>query len=130
MGLNDRKIPKYRTPFPPAWAGLRNTVKSERNFRFHLFAAGCALGLGFALSLSKYEWIAVLFSIFIVLALELVNTAIERAVDLAEDKFHPLAMQAKDAAAAAVLMAAVLAVVVGCIVFLPKLLHLIEGAAF
>ncbi|GER66935.1 undecaprenol kinase [Weizmannia acidilactici] len=130
MGSKGKNIPKYRTPFRPALEGVWQTIRRERNFRFHLFAAFCAVLLGFFFSLSKAEWIAVLFSIFGVFSMELMNTAVERTVDLADGRYHPLAKQAKDAAAAAVLMAAVLAAIIGCIVFLPKLLHLFEGAAF
>lgn len=131
MDLNDKKIPKYRTPFRPAVEGLFATIRQERNFRFHLLAALCACLLGFFFSLSKTEWIAILFSIFGVIAMELMNTAIERAVDLTVGhKYHPLAKLAKDAAAAAVLMWAVLAAIIGCIVFLPKLWHVFQGVAF
>jgi len=61
------------------------------------------------------------FAICGVLALELVNTAVERVVDLVTKEFHPLAKQAKDIAAGAVLLYAILSVVIGCIIFLPKM---------
>lgn len=75
----------------------------------------CAAGVFFGIS--KMEWLFVLTAIFLVLVTELMNTAVEAAVDLAEPDIHPLAKAAKDTAAGAVLLAAVFAVIVGCIVF-------------
>ncbi len=71
--------------------------------------------------LSAIEWMFISFAICGVLALELVNTAIERVVDLVTKDIHPLAKQAKDVAAGAVLLYAILSVIIGCIIFLPKI---------
>lgn len=65
----------------------------------------------------------VLTAIFLVLVTELMNTAVEAAVDLADPHIHPLAKAAKDTAAGAVLLAAVFAVVIGCMVFFKPVIH-------
>ena len=99
--------------FRNAYHGIRKTVSEERNFKIHLFmgllaVAGCIL---FQVDTFLFVW--VIFAIFSVLALELLNTAIEALTDLICGKnIHPLAKKAKDAAAAAVLLASVQAVAV------------------
>ena len=89
--------------------------------RFHLAAAVVAFAAGSIVGLSRWEWIVLLLTIGAVITLELVNTAIERAVDLVTSDFHPLAKAAKDIAAAAVLVAAGLAVIIGVLLFWPYL---------
>lgn len=71
------------------------------------------------------EWRWIVLSIALVLVSELLNTAIEALVDLVSPGYHALAKRAKDAAAAAVLLAAIAAVIIGCTVFIPKLWVLI-----
>jgi len=68
------------------------------------------------------EWIVVVLCVAVVLSLEAMNTAIEHLTDLVSPGFHPLAGKTKDVAAAAVLLAAMGAVVVGLLIFLPKIL--------
>jgi diacylglycerol kinase len=80
--------------------------------------------LGLALHLDTWEWVAVVFAIASVIGAEAMNTALEKVVDLASPEWHELAGQAKDAAAAAVLIVSLGAAVVGLIVFLPKLIAL------
>lgn len=73
---------------------------------------------GFFFGISRTDWMFVLTAVFLVLVTELMNTAVEAAVDLAHPRIHPLAKAAKDTAAGAVLLAAVFAVIIGCIVFI------------
>jgi undecaprenol kinase len=75
-------------------------------------------------SITKTEWLFILVAIGGMFALELVNTAIERLVDLVTAEYHPLAKQAKDLAAGAVLVYAILSVGIGMVIFLPYLLKL------
>lgn len=77
---------------------------------------------GFFFHISRTDWMFVLTAVFMVLVTELMNTAVEAAVDLAQPDIHPLAKAAKDTAAGAVLLAAVFAVIIGCIVFLKPVL--------
>ncbi|MBT2656701.1 diacylglycerol kinase family protein [Bacillus sp. ISL-18] len=110
--------------FSFAIAGILTAIQKERNMRFHLISSILVLGLSFYFSISKIEWLLILFTIGGMFALELMNTAIERVVDLATAEYHPLAKQAKDIAAGAVFVYAVLAVIVGIIIYLPYVLKL------
>ncbi|MBU8879431.1 diacylglycerol kinase family protein [Bacillus sp. FJAT-29790] len=105
-----------------AISGIKSAVLKERNMKIHLLISIAVIGLGIWLSLSTVEWLFVLFAIGGMLSLELLNTAIERAVDLVTAKYHPLAKEAKDIAAGSVLIYALLSVITGLIIFLPKII--------
>ncbi|HMQ31983.1 MAG TPA: diacylglycerol kinase family protein [Chloroflexaceae bacterium] len=111
--------------FGYAFQGLWHLVSSQRNAQIHLLAGACALALGAALRIARWEWVALILTIALVLAAEGVNTAVEAAVDLATTARHPLAKVAKDVAAGTVLLCAIASVAVGCLVFLPHLLPLV-----
>lgn len=104
-----------------ACRGLLDLFKSQPNARIHLGAMAIVTVAGFYFQISRTEWIAVTLCIAMVLSLEAVNTGIEYLTDLVSPGFHPLAGKAKDVAAAAVLIAAIGAVVVGAMIFLPKI---------
>jgi undecaprenol kinase len=108
--------------FSFAISGILTAIQNERNMRFHLISSLIVLGLSFYFSISKIEWLLVLFTIGGMFALELMNTAIERVVDLVTAEYHPLAKQAKDIAAGAVFVYAVLAAIVGIMIYLPYVL--------
>jgi diacylglycerol kinase len=108
-----------------ALEGISFAIRTERNFRFHCFAAVIAVILGFWMSISATEWCMILLSIGIVMSAELVNTAIEQAVNLISPDVHPVAKAAKDTAAAAVTVAALAAAGVGLVVFGPPLWRLL-----
>ena len=82
----------------------------------------CILGVLF--QINKYEWSILVLTIGLVISCELINTAIEAVVDLITEEYHPLAKVAKDTSAAAVFIFAIVAVIVGLIIFLPKLISL------
>lgn len=107
--------------FRYAFRGAADLFASQPNARIHLAAAAAAIGAGFWLKISPSEWLAVLVCIALVFSLEAANTAIEYLTDLVSPDFHPLAGKAKDAAAAAVLLAAIGAATVGAVIFLPKI---------
>jgi len=107
--------------FRYAFRGLADMLRTQPNARFHLAASVVVAGAGFWLEISRMEWIAVVVCMALVLALEAVNTALEYLTDLVSPEYHPLAGKAKDAAAGAVLVAAIAAAVVGGLIFLPKL---------
>ena len=104
-----------------ALSGLLNAVRSQPNLRIHLAIAALVIIAGFVLRISRVEWVVIAALIAVVIALELLNTAIEAVVDLASPAFHPLAKTAKDTAAAAILVAAVGSVIAGLIIFLPPI---------
>ncbi|QTD41664.1 diacylglycerol kinase family protein [Sporosarcina sp. Te-1] len=106
--------------FHYAWTGIKTGFAKERNMKFHVGAGLAVVICGLLTGLSYTEWILVIMLIGGMLALELMNTAIERTVDLVTGEYHPLAKQAKDLAAGAVFVYAVASAVVGCILFIPK----------
>ena len=112
--------------FNNAMDGIEFALNHERNIKIEIFMGICASILGFLLSISVIEWAIIVLVIAMVLCLELVNTAIERAVDLTTKEYHELAKAAKDVSAGAVLVMSMFSVVVGIIIFLPKILILIK----
>jgi undecaprenol kinase len=107
--------------FADAGRGIRMAVQSERNLRIHLAVISIVVVTGFILGLSGMEWVAIVFSIGIVIVAELVNSAFEYLADTVHPEVDPGIRNAKDVAAGAVLIAVLAAVVVGVIIFLPKL---------
>ena len=110
--------------FKNAFDGIFQTMKTERNFRIQMFIALSVVIAGLYFQISLVEWLILIVTIFMVLALELMNTAVEKAVDLVTKEYQPLARVAKDAAAASVLLFSLGAVIIGVIIFLPKLANL------
>ena len=108
-----------------AFEGLMAEIKKGRNFRIQIVAGLIATILGLFLKLSLEEWLDLVIIITLVLILELVNTSIEAIVDLTSPEIHPKAKLAKDVAAGAVLVASIGAVVIGALIFIPKLMALI-----
>ena len=104
-----------------AGKGLLLLMRSQPNFRFHLLAAAGVIGAGFYFHVERWEWVALLLTISSVLVAEALNSALEFLTDLVSPQYHPLAGKAKDAAAAAVLIAALLAMGVGLVIFIPYL---------
>ena len=111
--------------FANAWRGILYTVKTQGHFRFHLLAAALVLFAGLGVGLERWEWVALFLTIGCVLVAEAFNTAVELAVDLAEPHIHPIAGLAKDVAAGAVLITAIMSVAVGVLIFGPRLLNFI-----
>lgn len=111
-----------------AVTGVVNAYKEERNMRKHMISALLAIIAGLVFQISALEWLFLLLSIFLVIAFEIINSAIENVVDLASDyHFSMLAKNAKDMAAGAVLVISVYALITGLIIFVPKMWHLIFG---
>lgn len=109
------------TSFRAAFSGFWRLVRSERHFQIHLVAATCAIILAAFLNFSPLEWTILILTIALVLVAEGINSAIERAIDTTTPSFHPLAKAAKDIAAAAVLIAAIASVLIGLLLYVPKL---------
>jgi undecaprenol kinase len=99
-----------------------HTFLNERNMRIHVVISIAVVIIGLMVDLTPIEWLFILFAIGGVITLELLNTALERIVDLVTEDCHPLAKQAKDISAGAVFIYALLSVIVGIIIFLPKIL--------
>ncbi|MCB0703812.1 MAG: diacylglycerol kinase family protein [Saprospiraceae bacterium] len=112
--------------FKFAGIGIRELFTSQPNARIHLFVALVVTVSGFLLKISILEWCIVIVTIFGVLAAEAFNSAIENLTDLVSPDFHPLAGKTKDLAAAAVLFMAIGAVLVGFLIFGPKIWTLLN----
>jgi undecaprenol kinase len=111
-----------------AITGVLTAFKEERNMRKHLVSAILAALTGLVFRISAIEWLFLLLAIFLVIILEIINSAIENVVDLASGyHFSMLAKNAKDMAAGAVLVASGYAVLTGLIIFIPKIWQLILG---
>jgi undecaprenol kinase len=108
---------RFVTAVRHAWNGFGHAVATQSNMRVHVVAAALVLGAAVWLRVSRESLIALVLAIALVFTFELANTALEAVVDLQSVQRHPLAKAAKDCAAAAVLVAAGAAVVVGVLVF-------------
>ena len=113
----ERHSPSVFQSFNHATEGVIHALRTQRNLWIHFTIAAAVLVAALAFGVSKLELIALLLAITFVLVAELVNTAIEAAVDVASTSFDPMAKLAKDIAAGAVLIAALNAVAVGYLVF-------------
>ena len=107
--------------FQHAFRGLINLFKYEHNSRIHLVASIIAIIAGVLLKITSAEWLIIILVIGLVFITELINTAIERLADKVQPEFDPNIKQVKDYAAAAVLVASIVAVVAGGIIFIPKI---------
>ena len=125
--MKREKKPPLRKTFGYAFEGILTGIRKERNMRIHTAAMILVVFFGTVLGLSATEWCICLILFGLVMALELVNTAVEAVVDLVTEERKPLAKIAKDTAAGAVLIAAIMAAVIGCIIFLPKILEFAEA---
>lgn len=114
-------IKKHHIGLHHALAGLRHALSTQPNFLIHLTVSTLVIVAGVFFQIPFLEWIIIFFIIALGLVIELLNTAIEATVDVATQKFHPIAKIAKDTAAAAMLVYAVGASVVGLLIFVPKI---------
>lgn len=108
-----------------AMSGVAVLVRTQTNARIHLVATVLVVIAGFALHVSQHDWALLVIAMVSVWVAEGINTAVEALVDLVSPEIHPLAGKVKDLAAGAVLIAAIGAVVIGLIVFVPPLRLLI-----
>ncbi len=111
--------------FGNAFAGIGYGLRAQANLRIHVFISLGVILAGWLLQISTVEWAILVVTMMIVLSAELFNTAIEAAVDRVGSEPHPLSKIAKDTAAGAVLIGATGAVIVGALIFGPRLLVLI-----
>jgi len=124
--MNNEKfsVRKRIKSFSYAFAGLRVLFREEHNARIHAVAAVLAVAVGFLFRISPMEWIAVVIVIGMVFAAEIINSSIERTADFVKAERDDRKRDIKDLGAAAVLVCAIAAAVVGIIIFLPKIIAL------
>jgi rRNA maturation RNase YbeY len=113
--------------FRAAFAGLWSLLRTERNMYIHLAIVVVVITAGAVLGLALWEWAALVLATALVLVTETLNTAVEALVDMVNPEKRPLAGRVKDLAAAAVLLAAFFAVVLGGVVFLPHIWRWVYG---
>lgn len=111
--------------FTHAFRGVGILVKSTHNFWAHIFFAAVAIIFGFLLKISHIEWMLLVLVSGLVMVTEAINTAIEIDIDLTSPNYHPYAKDTKDVAAGAVLISAITAIIIGLIIFMPKVLVLV-----
>lgn len=110
--------------FVYAWQGFKALLRYEHNARIHLVAAILAVIAGILLGISPLEWCVVVMCIGLVIAAEALNSAVEALADKISPGYDPLIGRAKDLGATAVTLLAIVAVVVGCIVYIPYIIRL------
>ncbi len=105
--------------FCHALRGIGYTLRYERNFQVECAAAGAVIFIMFLLPLSSVERVILLLVIAFVLVLELVNTSVERIMDILKPRVHPYARVVKDVMAGAVLISSFAAILIGLLIFFP-----------
>jgi len=115
---------RYLKKFSHALRGLYVFLETTKNIHLMALIGGAlvAIILGFFFNVSGVEWMMLIFSVGFVFVTEIINTAIEIDIDLTSPEYHPYARDTKDVAAGAVLLATIVAVIIGLIIFLPKVL--------
>ena len=130
MSNNRRKLrvktKKLINSFKYAMQGFLMSFRKERNMKIHIFILITVIILGFLLKISKAEWIICIILFGIVIAGEMFNTAIETTVDIAMPYKNPKAKIAKDVSAGGVLILAITSAVIGCMIFIPKIIEKIQ----
>lgn len=127
MDLKDKteKNKHFITSLEFALQGIRTVFKEERNMRKHVAFGLMAIFVSFLLGLSLLEWLWIILAVFLVWIVEIINTVFENVVDMVtECHFHPIGKKIKDMAAGAVLVTSIFAVIVGMVIFLPKIVGL------
>ncbi|HWZ20808.1 MAG TPA: diacylglycerol kinase family protein [Ktedonobacteraceae bacterium] len=122
--LSQSEWAKFIAGFKYAFSGLWYALRTQRNMRVHVCIAILAILMGIVLHISTVEFALVFVAITGVFLAEMFNTVIELCIDLASPDYHPLAKIAKDVAAGAVLLSALLSIVIGLFVFVPHLWEL------
>lgn len=121
MKNNGFTLRKRLRSFGYAFHGICLLITQEANAWIHCFAAVCVVVAGFFFGISVSEWIAVIFAIGMVLAAEAVNSAVEALADRVTQEYDEAIKRTKDLASGAVLILAIAAAIIGCIIFIPKI---------
>ena len=112
--------------FRHAIDGIKSSFLEERNMKIHFIIMLIVILLGFLLKVTIFEWMILVLLFMLVIGSELINTAIENTVDLAVSKYDEKAKLAKDISAGAVLFMALGSIIIGSIIFIPKILDFID----
>lgn len=127
MSLKSKDKRTFKGSVKNCLDGISYVTKSEKNFKREIALGIIALTLSYILKIDKIEFIIILTMICLVLTTEIINTAIERTVDLVTKEYHELARIAKDVSAGSVLVTSIFALIIGIIIFIPKIITLLGG---
>lgn len=120
-------IKRLRKSFGYAFKGIDDVIKHEPNMKIHVVVAILVVFMAFILKVSIIEWIILVLLIGAVLAAETINTTIENLVDMYTKEYDEKAKIVKDTAAGTVLILAITSAIIGLIIFIPKIIYLLEG---
>ena len=123
--IKKKGFKRFLKSFKNSVDGLIYAYKNEQSLWIHGISSAVCIILGLVFKIRFYEWSIVIIALGLTLGMELINTAIEATVDLVTEEYHPLAKVAKDTSAAAVFVFAIASIVVGIIIFLPKVIDLL-----
>ena len=127
MSREERKkkgIHRFFNSVNYSMAGLRYAYKNEQSMTIHVTMTASVIILGIVLDITRMEWIICIFLLGMIMATELINTALEAVVDLVTQDYHPLAKIAKDTASAAVFIFSIVAAIIGGFIFIPHIIDL------
>lgn len=127
MSLKSKDKRTFKGSVKNCLDGISYVTKNEKNFKREIALGIIALILSYILKIDKIEFIIVLTMICLVLTAEIINTAVERAVDLVTKEYHELARIAKDVSAGSVLVTSIFSLIIGIIIFIPKIIILLGG---
>ena len=127
MSLKSKDKRTFKGSVKNCLDGISYVTKNAKNFKREIALGIIALILSYILKIDKIEFIIVLTMICLVLTTEIINTAIERTVDLVTKEYHELARIAKDVSAGSVLVTSIFALIIGIIIFIPKIITLLGG---
>lgn len=126
MNFKNSSLKKFFIAFIPAFKGLGLAFKSERNIRFQFIVVICVVVFSFAFNLALIEWLFILILFALVIALELINTAIENLCNAIQPEKDERIRIIKDISAGAVLWVSIIALITGLLIFVPKIFHLLN----
>ena len=120
-------IKRLKKSFGYAFKGIDDVVSNEPNMKIHVSVAILVVIMAFLLKISRIEWIILVLLIGLVLAAEVINTTIENLVDMYTKDYNERAKVVKDTAAGTVLILAITAVIIGLMIFIPKIILVLES---
>jgi diacylglycerol kinase len=121
--MNNKRF-SVKQSFQFAFEGFHYAIQTQRNLRLQLITAIIVLFVSTFLPMQRLEWVIIFLLIGLVIVAEILNTAIEKTIDMIEERYDPVAKTVKDLSAAAVLFISVTAALIGAIIYLPKIFAL------
>lgn len=125
--IKKRGFGRFVRSFGYSIEGLKYAYKYEQSMLIHVIATICVIGANICFGITGTEWLITMIAIGMVLAAELINTAIEAVVDLVTLEINPLAKIAKDCGSAATFVLAMMAAAIGCVVYIPYIVDIIKA---